>query len=50
MQTLIVLGVVVLVLALVFGVVQFASRPPRDESRYKAAASRATSTMGSRND
>ncbi|MCP2318391.1 hypothetical protein APR12_003744 [Nocardia amikacinitolerans] len=34
MQTLIVVGVVVVVLFLVFAVVQFASRPPRMESRW----------------
>lgn len=33
-QTLIVIGVVAVVLFLVFAVVQFASRPPRMESRW----------------
>jgi len=40
-QTLIVVGVVIAVLFLVFAVVQFASRPPRDRSRYDTADSRA---------
>ncbi|WP_156371028.1 hypothetical protein [Nocardia arizonensis] len=34
MQTLIVAGVVAVVLLLVFAVVQFASRPPQDVSRW----------------
>lgn len=46
MQTLIVVAAVAVVLLLVFAVIQFASRPPIDESRYSAAASRNGATAG----
>ncbi|WP_269781579.1 hypothetical protein [Nocardia bovistercoris] len=39
MQTLIVAGVIAVVLLLVVFVVQYASRPPQDVSRWEAAES-----------